>query len=195
MTIISTSRYKHLQHYWADSIDDQPIHADMGDLFHLFTEDDNIIDYIFNGTTWDLYNEDGIDATGVVAPTGASGIRGWLSGIYNVLKNTSLSIINKNSSGTEIFTTTNPAYTQQIGNTLQEQLTETDAIANVLSFSENISTIELYNTDAVNTGIFNVNGIDITVPPEKYFKSTIGGTPSTEVTISGATTYIVSRYE
>jgi len=139
-------------------------------------------------------SQDGTDATGVVLPTGATGIRGWLSGIYNVLKNTSLSIINKNSNGTEIFTTTNPAYTQQIGNTLQEQFTETDAIANVLTFSENISTIELYNTDTINTGIFNVNGIDITVPSEKYFKSTIGGIPSTEVTISGATTYIVSRY-
>jgi len=54
MPIISTSRYKHLQHYWGTSLDDQPIHADMGDLFHLFTEDDNIIDYIFNGTTWEF---------------------------------------------------------------------------------------------------------------------------------------------
>ena len=116
-------------------------------------------------------------------------------GIDQTIPGTTNAIVNKDVSGTEIFTTTNPAYTQQIGNTLQEQLTETDAIANVLSFSENISTIELYNTDAINTGIFNVNGIDITVPPEKYFKSTIGGTPSTEVTISSATTYIVSRYE
>jgi len=54
MTIRSTSHYKHLQHFWGTSLDDQPTHADMGDLFHLFTEDDNIIDYIFNGTTWEL---------------------------------------------------------------------------------------------------------------------------------------------
>jgi len=30
---------------------------------------------------------DGVDATGISAPTGGSGIRGWLSGIYNVLAN------------------------------------------------------------------------------------------------------------
>jgi len=29
--------------------------------------------------------QDGTDATGVVSPTGATGIRGWLSGIYNLL--------------------------------------------------------------------------------------------------------------
>ena len=36
--------------------------------------------------------QDGTDATGVVAPTGAVGIRGWLSAIYNVLKNGSLAV-------------------------------------------------------------------------------------------------------
>ena len=57
MPIRSTSHYKHLQHFWGTSLDDQPTYADMGDLFHLFTEDDNIINYIFNGTTWELYVE------------------------------------------------------------------------------------------------------------------------------------------
>lgn len=33
----------------------------------------------------DTAAKDGVDATGVTAPTGASGIRGWLSGIYNRL--------------------------------------------------------------------------------------------------------------
>jgi hypothetical protein len=32
--------------------------------------------------------KDGTDATGVTAPTGATGIRGWLSGTYNLLKGT-----------------------------------------------------------------------------------------------------------
>ena len=222
MTVRNASHYKHLNNYYGSSLDPKPTHSDLGDIFQEL--DGDKLKYIFTDTGWELYEEYGTDAIGISPPSGAVGIRGWLSGIYNVLKNTGISIIslpalntgsniigkigidqtilgttnaivNKDISGNEIFTITNPAYTQQVGNILQEQLTETDAIANVLTFSTNISTIELYNTDAVNTGIFNVNGIDITVPPEKYFKSTIGGTPNTEVTISGATTYIVSRYE
>jgi len=31
--------------------------------------------------------QDGVDGTGITAPTGGSGIRGWLSGIYNKLSN------------------------------------------------------------------------------------------------------------
>jgi len=31
--------------------------------------------------------QDGVDATGITAPTGGSGIRGWLSGIYSLLSN------------------------------------------------------------------------------------------------------------
>jgi len=57
MTMINTSHFKHLQHYRGTSIEDQPTHADMGDIFHLFTEDNNIIDYIFNGETWQLYTD------------------------------------------------------------------------------------------------------------------------------------------
>ena len=34
--------------------------------------------------------QDGVDATGITAPTGGSGIRGWLSGMYNVLLNSPL---------------------------------------------------------------------------------------------------------
>lgn len=79
--------------------------------------------------------------------------------------------------------------------TLQEQLTETDVVAGVLTFTENIFCVEIYNTDTVNKGTFTVNEIDIVVPSLKVFKSAVGGTPSTEVTVSGATSYIVSRYE
>lgn len=32
-------------------------------------------------------SQDGVDGTGITAPTGGSGIRGWLSGIYNKLSN------------------------------------------------------------------------------------------------------------
>ena len=64
----------------------------------------------------------------------------------------------------------------------------------ILTFSANISTVEIYNTDAANAGVFTVNGIDINIPATKVFKATIGGTASAVVTVTGATTYIVSRY-
>ena len=79
--------------------------------------------------------------------------------------------------------------------TLVEQLTQADAETGVITFAENISTIKIHNTDAVNAGVFTVNGIDITVPVSTIVKETIGGIPSKDVTITGATTYIVSRYE
>lgn len=72
--------------------------------------------------------------------------------------------------------------------------TEVDAVAGVVTFSDVVSCIEIYNSDATNTGTFNVNGIDIVVPPSKSWKDAIGGTPSAEVTISGATTYILNRF-
>lgn len=78
--------------------------------------------------------------------------------------------------------------------TLVEQKTQANAVAGVLTFSANISAIEIYNTDATNAGAFTVNGIVINVPATKVFNATIGGTPSPTVTITGATTYIVSRY-
>lgn len=83
---------------------------------------------------------------------------------------------------------------QLSGSNLQEQLTEADAVSGVLTFSEPIKYVGLYNTDETNTGVFTVNGIAITVPPGKWFESGIGGTPSAQVTVTGATSYIVSRY-
>jgi len=87
-----------------------------------------------------------------------------------------------------------PVPVKEIGNKLTEQQTEADDVAGVLTFTANIAYIEIYNTDATNAGIFTINGIDINVPAGKVFKSAIGGTPSANVTITGATTYIVSRY-
>jgi hypothetical protein len=92
----------------------------------------------------------------------------------------------------------NPVPTSIVGSlakdTLQEQLTETDAVAGVLTFTEPIKIVEIYNTDATNSGTFNVNGIDIVVPATDSYMSAVGGTESTQVTITGATTYIISRY-
>ena len=82
-----------------------------------------------------------------------------------------------------------------VGNTLEEQLTEADDDpAGTLTFAQNISTIEISNTDTVNAGVFTVNGIAINVPVSTTVKFTVGGTPSNIVTLTGATTYIVNRY-
>lgn len=83
---------------------------------------------------------------------------------------------------------------QLSGSNLQEQKTEANAVGGVLTFSQTITTVEIYNTDVTNSGTFVVNGITIKVPADKVFKSAIGGTPSATVTVSGATSYIVSRY-
>jgi len=83
---------------------------------------------------------------------------------------------------------------QVVGSTLQEQQTQADAAAGVLTFTANFSTIEIYNTDAINAGTFEVNGITINVPASGYFKSNVGGTPAKTVTIAGATTYTVNQY-
>ena len=79
--------------------------------------------------------------------------------------------------------------------TLQEQLTEADAVSNVLTFSEDLSFVEIYNTDTTNIGTFTINGISVKVPPEQTFDSKFGGTPGNTVTITGSTSYIVSRYK
>lgn len=81
------------------------------------------------------------------------------------------------------------------GSMLEEQLTEADAVAGVLTFAENVFAIEIVNTDAVNAGVFTVNGLGINLPADKVFtKTIIGGTASPTVTVTGATTYIVTRY-
>lgn len=80
------------------------------------------------------------------------------------------------------------------GSNLQEQKTEANAVTGTLTFSAPISVIEIYNTDATNDGNFVVNGISIRVPAGKVWKDGVGGTQGATVTITGSTTYIVSRY-
>lgn len=81
-----------------------------------------------------------------------------------------------------------------MGSNVEEQLTETDVVTGTLTFAANIKTIEIYNTDTVNNGVFNVNGIDIAVPKNDSFQANIGGTPRATVTVTGSTSYIVTRY-
>ena len=78
---------------------------------------------------------------------------------------------------------------------LAEAKTEADAVAGVLTFAENIFVIEIYNRDAVNAGVFTVNGLEINLPASESYMSAIGGTPSPEVTVTGSTSYIINRYE
>jgi len=82
---------------------------------------------------------------------------------------------------------------QLSGSKIIEQLTETDAATGVLTFTDNINAIEIYNTDAVNNGVFEVNGINLNVPKGVLYRSNVGGTVAKTVTITGATTYIVSN--
>jgi hypothetical protein len=82
-----------------------------------------------------------------------------------------------------------------VGDTLVETKNQADAVAGVVTFSENIKAIGILNTDLANDGVFTVNGIAIPVPKGTPFKDIIGGIPAASVAISGATTYNLLRYE
>ena len=79
------------------------------------------------------------------------------------------------------------------GTLLEEQKVEADAVSGVVTFSQNVKFIGIYNRDSAD-GVFNVNGIDITMPGGESEVFQVSGTPSKEVTITGATSYILSRY-
>ena len=82
---------------------------------------------------------------------------------------------------------------KMFSNLLAEQQDESDGTT--LTFSDDIEVIEIYNTDGSNDGVFEVNGIEITVPAGEAFMSAVAGTIGNVVNVSGATTsYIVSRY-
>lgn len=86
------------------------------------------------------------------------------------------------------------ANVQLSGSILEEQKIETDAVEGVVTFTNDIVTIEIFNTDDTNAGVFAVNGINLRVPASQVFKAKIGGTAGKTVTITGATTYIISTY-
>lgn len=87
-----------------------------------------------------------------------------------------------------------PLTVQPAGNSVVEQKTEADTATDAVSFAQEVGTLEIYNVDIVD-GVFNVNGIDITVPAGKSFKAHFGGTPRNTVTVSGSSKYILTRYE
>lgn len=79
--------------------------------------------------------------------------------------------------------------------TMMQQLNETDAVTGVLTFTDLLENIEIYNTDPSNPGTFIVNGLTILVPATEIFSSKIAGVPGYTVTITGSTSYIVSSYQ
>ena len=82
------------------------------------------------------------------------------------------------------------------GSNLAEQLTEADAVDGTLTYTEPIKTIQIYNGDPENVGHFLVNGRTIHVPPSTLTdRYNLVGSESTTVTVTGATSYIVSRFE
>lgn len=108
-----------------------------------------------------------------------------------------------NETGRVIFSPSNPGSVRILNDTipvkvsgtkLSEQLTEKDSVNSTLSFSRVVDTIEFYNTDTENDGIFNANGIDIKVPRGQAFIASIGGTPRSTITVKGSTSYIVTTY-
>ena len=80
---------------------------------------------------------------------------------------------------------------KQSGNTVTEQLDETDAVLDVLTFSDTIESIEIYHDEATPQD-FIVNGLTLTIEPGGW-RSLIGGTPSAEVTIPTGVTCTVTR--
>ncbi|MDT0160272.1 hypothetical protein [Bacillus sp. AG4(2022)] len=83
---------------------------------------------------------------------------------------------------------------QIIGTKVEEQKTHTDAVSGTLTFSQPIQSIGIYNRDAANDGVFNVNGINLTIPKGESAEFNVGGTPSKTVGVTGSAAYIVTRY-
>ena len=79
----------------------------------------------------------------------------------------------------------------QSGNTVVEQLNETDAVLDVLTFLATIESIEIYH-DEVTSQDFVVNGLTLTIGSGGW-RSPIGGIPSVEVTIPTGVTCSVKR--
>jgi hypothetical protein len=77
------------------------------------------------------------------------------------------------------------------GSFLEEQKTNADAETNVITFSANISAIEIYHEETT-WQTFIVNGITLKIPAGGY-RTPVGGTPSTEVTIPAGINCLVGR--
>ena len=95
--------------------------------------------------------------------------------------------------GDEKFTDANPASMKLTGSILAEQLSNTDAVDNVLTFSENITSIEIYHEESTWQS-FTVNALTLKIPAGGY-RTPIGGTAGATVTIPTGISCIVGRLE
>ena len=87
---------------------------------------------------------------------------------------------------------TKDAFNVQLsGSNLAEQKTQTDAVANVITFTGDINAIEIYHEEAT-WQTFTVNGITLTIPAGGWARP-IGGTVAKTVTIPAGISCIVGR--
>ena len=80
---------------------------------------------------------------------------------------------------------------QLTGSTVEEVLTQDDAVSNVLTFTAPIFSIEIWHEEE-DPQEFGVNGLTLIVAPGGW-RSPVGGTPSDEVTIPAGVNCIISR--
>jgi hypothetical protein len=89
----------------------------------------------------------------------------------------------------------NPLPVLLAGSVLVETQTNVDAVSGVLTFTNNISYIEILNRDATNDGTFTINGIEIFVPKaSKFSRVGVAGTVGKTVTVAGSLSYVVNQY-
>ena len=108
-----------------------------------------------------------------IAPTKANTVGGVYMATPPTYNDGDLTVLRTNVNGDQVV--------QLSGSILAEQLTNDDAVANVLTFSENISIIEIFHEE-LTWQEFTVNGVTLTVPGGGY-RTPIGGTPVATVTI------------
>jgi len=89
------------------------------------------------------------------------------------------------------ISSSNPLYVSIAGSKLEEQKTNADAVTNVITFSANISAIEIFH-DSATWQTFTINGLSVIVPGGGY-RTAIGGTPAATVTIPAGLSCIVGR--
>jgi hypothetical protein len=77
------------------------------------------------------------------------------------------------------------------GSILAEQKTDADAVNNVITFSADISAIEIYHEEATWQD-FVVNGLTLKIPAGGY-RTPVGGASSDEVTIPIGISCLVGR--
>lgn len=120
--------------------------------------------------------KDGTDQTGVTPPTGATGIRGWLSAIYNLL-----------------FGGTAKVQATVTGRNVTQALDETNLSGGTLTLTAAPVAVRILNTDTANDGVFTVNGIALKVPAGTSLETGVAGVPSTSVSVTGSTKFIFHR--